>query len=120
MIEIEDGPLDDISETQEVSRGKIGELMVTGPMVTQRYVVRSDQNPFHKVTDGDRIWHRMGDVGYLDERDRFWFCGRKAHRVTMGKRTLYTFPARPFSTSILQSTVPHWLVAAIARINNQS
>ena len=92
VIEIEDGPLDDISETQEVSRGKIGELMVTGPMVTHCYVVRSDQNPFHKVTDGDRIWHRMGDVGYLDERDRFWFCGRKAHRVTMGKRTLYTVP----------------------------
>ena len=71
VIEIEDGPLDDISETQEVSRGKIGELMVTGPMVTQRYVVRSDQNPFHKVTDGDRIWHRMGDVGYLDEETVF-------------------------------------------------
>ncbi len=34
----------------------------------------------------------MGDVGYLDDRDRFWFCGRKAHRVVMGKRTLYTVP----------------------------
>jgi acyl-CoA synthetase (AMP-forming)/AMP-acid ligase II len=92
VIEIDDGPIGDISESKEVSPGKIGELMVSGPMVTDRYVVRSDQNPLHKVTDGDRQWHRMGDVGYLDDRDRFWFCGRKAHRVVMGKRTLYTVP----------------------------
>jgi acyl-CoA synthetase (AMP-forming)/AMP-acid ligase II len=92
VIEIQDGPITEISETQEVERGKIGELMVTGPMVTEQYVVRSDQNSFHKVRDGKRVWHRMGDVGYLDSRDRFWFCGRKAHRVTVGKRTLFTVP----------------------------
>lgn len=92
VIEIQDGPVTDIQETKELERGKIGELMVTGPMVTQKYVVRSDQNSLHKVSDGKRIWHRMGDVGYLDARDRFWFCGRKAHRVTTGKRTLFTVP----------------------------
>ncbi len=92
VIEIEDGPITDISQTKEVARGKIGELMVTGPMVTRKYVVREDQNPMHKVADGERVWHRMGDVGYLDQRDRFWFCGRKAHRVEMGKRTLFTVP----------------------------
>jgi acyl-CoA synthetase (AMP-forming)/AMP-acid ligase II len=92
VIEIDDGPISDISETKEVARGKIGELMVSGPMVTERYVVRSDQNAVHKVADGDVVWHRMGDVGYLDDRDRFWFCGRKTHRVTMGNRTLFTVP----------------------------
>jgi acyl-coenzyme A synthetase/AMP-(fatty) acid ligase len=34
----------------------------------------------------------MGDVGYLDEKDRFWFCGRKSHRVQMRDRTLHTEP----------------------------
>ncbi len=92
VIEIDDGPLTDISETTEMPRGKIGELMVSGPMVTQCYVVGTDQNPLHKVRDGDRLWHRMGDVGYLDDRDRFWFCGRKSHRVTMQRRTLFTVP----------------------------
>ncbi|TWU48617.1 Long-chain-fatty-acid--CoA ligase [Rubripirellula tenax] len=90
VIEIDDGPIADIWQTKELPRGKIGELMVAGPMVTTQYVVRADQNAMHKVADGERIWHRMGDVGYLDDRDRFWFCGRKAHRVTMGKRTLFT------------------------------
>ena len=42
--EIQDGPVTDIQETKELERGKIGELMVKGPMVTQKYVVRSDQN----------------------------------------------------------------------------
>ena len=92
VIEITDGPIATVQQTKELPRGKIGELMVTGPMVTRQYVVRSDQNAMHKVTDGDRIWHRMGDVGYLDERDRFWFCGRKAHRVTNGNRTHFTVP----------------------------
>ena len=61
-------------------------------MVTKEYVVRSDQNAIHKVTDGEVVWHRMGDVGYLDSQDRFWFCGRKAHRVITSGRTLYTIP----------------------------
>ena len=92
VIEIDDGPIDQITDTKEMPRGKIGELMVAGPMVTEKYVVRADQNSLHKVIDGDRVWHRMGDVGYLDDRDRFWFCGRKAHRVTMKNRTLFTVP----------------------------
>ena len=92
VIEIDDGPMNDIRDTKELPQGKIGELMVSGPMVTERYVVRDDQNPMHKIADGDRTWHRMGDVGYLDDRDRFWFCGRKAHRIICGKRTLFTVP----------------------------
>jgi acyl-CoA synthetase (AMP-forming)/AMP-acid ligase II len=92
VIEIEDGPIETLDQIVELPAGKIGELMVTGPMVTEQYVVRSDQNSMHKVRDGQITWHRMGDVGYLDARDRFWFCGRKAHRITMEKRTLYTVP----------------------------
>ena len=33
-----------------------------------------------------------GDVGYLDERDRIWFCGRKADRVRTAQGTLFTVP----------------------------
>jgi len=92
VIAIDDGPIRSIDKTTELSAGKIGELMVTGPMVTKRYVVRADQNPLHKVADGDVIWHRMGDVGYLDENDQFWFCGRKGHRVVQGNKTWFTIP----------------------------
>ncbi|TWU67464.1 fatty acid CoA ligase family protein [Crateriforma conspicua] len=93
VIAIRDEPIESFDDIEELPRRKIGELMVTGPMVTQQYVVRADQNAYHKVIDADQVvWHRMGDVGYLDEEDRFWFCGRKAHRVVTAERTLFTIP----------------------------
>jgi acyl-coenzyme A synthetase/AMP-(fatty) acid ligase len=60
--------------------------------VSQFYETRQDQNAYHKVFDGERHWHRMGDIGYLDEQGRFWFCGRKAHRVKAANGILYTIP----------------------------
>lgn len=92
VIAVDDGPIDSIEDTVEMPTGKIGELMVAGPVVSRRYAVRADQNPLHKVRDGDDVWHRMGDVGYLDAEDRFWFCGRKGHRVTQGTKTWFTVP----------------------------
>ncbi|MCC9657746.1 fatty acid CoA ligase family protein [Rhodopirellula halodulae] len=96
IIAIEDGPIGDMEQTQELPRGKIGELIVRGPMVTRQYVTRTDQNAAHKIFDSangvESFWHRMGDVGYLDSQDRFWFCGRKAHRVVTSDRTFFTIP----------------------------
>jgi acyl-CoA synthetase (AMP-forming)/AMP-acid ligase II len=92
VIAIDDRPLPRIEDTKSLPAGGIGELMVSGPVVSREYVTRLDQNPLHKVVDGDRIWHRMGDVGYLDESERFWYCGRKSHRVRTRSVTLYTEP----------------------------
>ena len=90
VIKITDQPLNDIDQTTEVDRGHIGELMVKGPAVTDQYVTRTDANADHKVRDEIASWHRMGDVGYFDDQDRFWFCGRKSHRVRTSDGTLYT------------------------------
>lgn len=92
VIRIDDGPLPTIDQTVEMPCGKIGELMVAGPVVTRQYVVRADQNALHKVHDGETLWHRMGDVGYLDEAGRFWFCGRKNHRVVSDRKTWFSVP----------------------------
>lgn len=92
VIEISDQPLTDVAQTKEVPAGTIGELMVRGPAVTDRYVTRTSANADHKVTDGDTFWHRMGDVGYLDDQNRFWFCGRKNHRVITSNGPMYTIP----------------------------
>jgi acyl-coenzyme A synthetase/AMP-(fatty) acid ligase len=32
----------------------------------------------------------MGDVGYLDEKGRFWYCGRKSQRVETKSGPLFT------------------------------
>ncbi|RMF39716.1 MAG: peptide synthase [Planctomycetota bacterium] len=90
VIAIDDGPLPDITQVRELPVGEIGELMVRGEVVTRQYVTRTDQNALHKVADGAAVWHRMGDVGYLDEQGRFWCCGRKSHRVITPRGTLFT------------------------------
>ncbi len=92
IIGIDDGPLQSIEHVSELPRGSVGELMVRGDVVTDQYVTRLDQNALHKVRDGERMWHRMGDVGYLDDQDRFWCCGRKSHRVRLANREIYTEP----------------------------
>jgi acyl-CoA synthetase (AMP-forming)/AMP-acid ligase II len=99
VIAIDDGPLTSIDQVRELPPGQIGELIVSGPVVTREYVTRTDCNPLHKIEDGPRFWHRMGDVGYLETisesgraGERFWFCGRKAHRVITATETLFTIP----------------------------
>lgn len=92
VIEITDQNLTDISQVTPLPRGQLGELIVRGPVVTDRYVTRPEANAWHKIQDGTTIWHRMGDVGYFDNQDRFWFCGRKSHRVQTPQGTLFTIP----------------------------
>lgn len=92
LIAVTDEPLVQIDQVRSVGTGEIGELIVSGPVVSDRYVTRTEANAFHKISDGDRFWHRMGDVGYFDVQERFWFCGRKSHRVQTGQGTLFTIP----------------------------
>ena len=91
-IEIVDGPLGSISETRETAAGEIGELIVQGPVVTRKYVTRIGHNALAKIADGDSFWHRMGDVGWLDDQGRFWYCGRMSQRVVARERTYFTDP----------------------------
>lgn len=90
VIAIDDGPIETIEQTRCLKLGEIGELMVAGDVVTENYVTRTEQNALHKVRDGQRLWHRMGDVGYLDSEGRFWYCGRKSHRVCTEYGELFT------------------------------
>ena len=63
-------------------QGEIGELCVKGPQVTPAYKDEPEKTAAAKIYEQDgAIWHRMGDLVYLDEQGRIWFCGRKSHRV---------------------------------------
>ena len=93
IARLEDAEILPVGEIGAEMRSPIGELAVTGPQVTQRYVTRIEANAFAKMTDSQgRIWHRIGDVGRLDAQDRFWFCGRKAHRVETATGPMFTIP----------------------------
>ncbi len=92
VIEIRDDVIATWSDARGLEPGEIGEIVVRGPMVTRSYFQRKDATALAKITDGNGLWHRMGDVGYFDEQGRLWFCGRKAHRVVTVTQTLFSVP----------------------------
>lgn len=94
VIEISDEVIETWDDVEPVADGTIGEIVVRGPTTTQRYYNRDEATRLAKITHPgeERVSHRMGDVGYLDDEGRLWFCGRKAHRVVTPTETLFTVP----------------------------
>lgn len=95
IIAISDEPIDDWSQVQELPPGQIGEITVLGPSTTERYFRRDAATRLAKIRDGERIVHRMGDLGYFDEEGLLWFCGRKSQRVETAQGPLYTDQVEP-------------------------
>ncbi len=92
VIAIDDGPIASYTPALDLPAGQVGELAVRGPMVTRAYFRREQATALAKMRDAadGAIWHRMGDLGYLDAEGRLWFCGRKAHRVVTAAGTLFS------------------------------
>jgi olefin beta-lactone synthetase len=91
IIPISDAPISQWSDNLPLPAGEVGEITVRGPQVSSAYLNRPEATRLAKIPDpAGGVWHRMGDVGYLDDSGRAWFCGRKAHRVVTARGTLYT------------------------------
>jgi acyl-CoA synthetase (AMP-forming)/AMP-acid ligase II len=92
VITIDDAPIGRWDETLKVGAGEIGEIVVKGPQVTREYYNAAGHTALAKIADGEEVRHRMGDLGYFDDRGRLWFCGRKSQRVRTAEGTLFTVP----------------------------
>ncbi len=92
IIEISDDPIPEWSDTLCLANGEIGEIAVKGSVVSREYFERPRDDALSKIRDGESFWHRMGDVGWQDEKGRIWFCGRKGHRVQTETGPLFTIP----------------------------
>lgn len=93
IITISDGPIAAWSDDLPLPAYDVGEIAVAGPQVTESYFNRPEATRLAKIREeSGRVWHRMGDVGYLDSEGRIWFCGRKAHRVVTPQTTFFTIP----------------------------
>ena len=89
IIPMLDHPVLDMSQTHELSEGEIGEIVVHSQNVTQRYHGKPEATELAKISDQGKVWHRMGDVGFLDKDGKIWFCGRMKHVVFDGKEFFY-------------------------------
>jgi len=93
IIRITDDALPCWSDDLLLGPNEIGEIVVRGAQVTASYYNRDESTRLAKIAGPDNsFYHRMGDLGYLDEQGRLWFCGRKSQRVRTAGTELYTIP----------------------------
>jgi acyl-CoA synthetase (AMP-forming)/AMP-acid ligase II len=99
IIAIVDQPIATLAEAHELPPDEIGEIIVSGPVVTKSYdalpeatALAKIENPKSKIENSHAVWHRLGDCGYLDVSGRLWFCGRKAERVETADGPMFTEP----------------------------
>jgi acyl-CoA synthetase (AMP-forming)/AMP-acid ligase II len=97
VIQITDDPIPEWDPSLVLPDGEIGEIAVKGPVVTRTYLNRPQETAKSKIREvtpegEEAIWHRMGDLGYFDEKGRLWFCGRKSHRVSTAEGLLFPVP----------------------------
>jgi acyl-CoA synthetase (AMP-forming)/AMP-acid ligase II len=89
IIRTSDEPIEIWDDSLLLPDYETGEIVVKGPVVTRAYDNNERENNLAKIADGDELWHRMGDLGYFDEKGRIWFCGRKGHRVITAAAVMY-------------------------------
>jgi acyl-CoA synthetase (AMP-forming)/AMP-acid ligase II len=100
---ITDAPITKDSDITWLAPGELGEICVLSQTVTPEYVGMEEKTKLAKITNtfNDEempLWHRMGDLGYVDQDGLLWFCGRKSHRVTLGEKII---PSVPQETPLL-------------------
>ena len=95
VIRETDGPLATVSDASLCAPGEIGEIIATGPSVTREYDGLPEATRLAKIADGNRTWHRMGDLGALDVDGRLFFFGRRVEKVRTAEGDLATESLEP-------------------------
>jgi acyl-coenzyme A synthetase/AMP-(fatty) acid ligase len=75
--------------TTALENGEIGEIIVSSPNATKAYYQMEEKTNEAKISDGQQLWHRMGDVGHIDDDGKLWFCGRSKHVVSVDGLNYY-------------------------------
>ena len=99
IIKISDDPIESWSDDLMLPAGEVGEITVKGALVSPEYFEDPRSTALAKIKENGEIIHRMGDLGWQDDKGRIWFCGRKSHRVVTENETLYTIPCEAIFNS---------------------
>ena len=92
IIAVSDLPISKWGDVKKLGTNSVGEIVIKAPWATQSYFNRENLTQLAKIKDEDSFWHRMGDLGRLDQQNRLWFYGRKSQRVITKSGTLHTIP----------------------------
>ncbi|PHR29344.1 MAG: peptide synthase [Desulfotalea sp.] len=121
IIKLSDEIIEEIGDCSFLDPRDIGEIIVRGGVVTKGYMNNEHETRLAKIKDGSTFWHRMGDVGYMDDNNRVWFCGRRGHRVVTATETYYTIPCEAivnehpdvYRSALVATTTPEGVVQPV-------
>ena len=96
IVNITQAPLPDYPEGFDgLKKGVVGEICVSGKMVTAGYDHMPGATCDARFKIGKAEYHRMGDLGYIDEHKRLRFLGRKAECVHTANGLIETERCEP-------------------------
>jgi olefin beta-lactone synthetase len=77
-------------DTMTCGTAEPGEIVVSGAHVVGGYLhgVGDDETKFRVA---GAVWHRTGDLGYLDDRGRLWLLGRASAVIEDTRGVVYPF-----------------------------
>ena len=77
----------------EVKSSDVGELIVAGEHVCEKYFNNEEAFFRAKIKDHEGVvWHRTGDLGFLDQQQNLWIVGRVHNAIKRGDE--YFFPVK--------------------------
>ena len=80
---------EEVSTLKSLENYEPGEICVSSPMTSKAYHLY-DQNSLSKIYVKKDSWHRMGDVGYMDEWGKLWYLGRKKHMIHFKNKNFFS------------------------------
>jgi olefin beta-lactone synthetase len=93
IIPFKDEPLPALSiqdlEALKLPGGEGGEIIVYGEHVLKSYINNEEVVKRQKISVGNEIWHRTGDMGRLGEDGRLFFLGRCHELIIRAGRAIY-------------------------------
>jgi acyl-CoA synthetase (AMP-forming)/AMP-acid ligase II len=96
ILDITHAPLPDYpGDFDGLEQGVVGEICVSGKMVTAGYDRMLGATCDARFKIGKAEYHRMGDLGYIDEQKRLRFLGRKAECVRTANGLIETERCEP-------------------------
>lgn len=96
-LKIDKGPIyinsDEDWKSKEVAKGSVGEIVVSGEHVCEKYYNNEEAFYRAKIRDHNNVvWHRTGDLGRVDEQGSLWLVGRVHNAINRGGN--WVFPVR--------------------------
>lgn len=83
-------PDDETQTINELKRGEIGEIIVSGDRVSKEYYLNPKATKKSKLHDENGvIWHKSGDAGYIDNDNNVWFASRVSHSASIDNEQIY-------------------------------